>query len=120
MFRLRTLSSTLQPVLSTRQPTSTGFALGGSLPACIAEDREIVEALRPLIDAYEQELRAWRGLDPHVVIVEVIWSASHTEKEISTAEITKASSQDFAKQILGFVFHRSIRYNCYTHAISLR
>ena len=89
MFRLRNLSLMHQSVLSCCQPRSAGFELGGNLPACIAEDPEIVEALRPLVDAREQELRAWRALDPHVVIVEVIWSPSHREKEMSTAEITK-------------------------------
>jgi hypothetical protein len=89
MFRLHHLSVMQQSIISSCQPRSAGFEVGENLPACIAEDPEIMEALTPILDAREQQLRAWRALDPHAVIVEVIWAPSHREKEMSTAEITK-------------------------------
>ena len=61
----------------------------GSLPACIAEDPEIRKALTPLLEAHELDLQASRARDPHVTIVEAVWTAAHTDKEVSTAEITK-------------------------------
>jgi len=87
MFRLRSLSSSRQPILSA--PQSTFGRLGGYLPACIAEDPEIAEAVTPLVDAHDQEMRAWRARDPHLAIVEAIWCAAHKKREISTAEITR-------------------------------
>jgi hypothetical protein len=88
MFRLRTLSSLYQSNASS-PPRFSGFPLGGSLPACIAEDPQILEALRPMIEAHEHDLLASRARDPHVAIVESVWAAAHAEKEMSTAEITK-------------------------------
>ena len=88
MFRLRTLSSLYQSDASS-PPSFSGFPLGGSLPACIAEDPQILEASRPTIEAHEQDLLASRARDPHVAIVESVWAAAHEEKEMSTAEITK-------------------------------
>jgi hypothetical protein len=87
MFRLRNLSSMSDGASS--QPTFVGFAAGGSLPACIAENPEIRKALTPLLEAHEQDLLASRALDPHVAIVESVWTPSHKEKELSTAEIAK-------------------------------
>jgi hypothetical protein len=89
MFRLRNLSLMYQSDGSSCQPTFVGFAAGGSLPACIAEDPEIRKALTPLLEAHEQDLLASRALNPYVVIVEAIWTPAHDEKEISTAEITE-------------------------------
>ena len=88
MFRLRTLSSLYQPDASS-PPSFPGFPRGGSLPACIAEDPEILEASRPMLEAHEQDLLASRARDPHVAIVESVWAPSHKTKEMSTAEITK-------------------------------
>jgi hypothetical protein len=86
MFRLRTLSS--RPDASS-PPTFSGFPRGGSLPACIAEDPEILEASRPMIEAHEQNLLASRGRDPNVASVESVWAPSHKTKEMSTSAITK-------------------------------
>jgi hypothetical protein len=88
MFRLRTLSSLYQSGASS-PPRVSGFPLGGSLPACIAEDPEILEASRPMIEAHEQDLRASRGRDPNVAGVESVWAPSHKIKEMSTDAITK-------------------------------
>jgi hypothetical protein len=88
MFRLRNLFSMRQSVLSSCPPRSPGFELGGNLPACIAEDHEIVEAMAPVLEARAQELLARRSLDPHVAVVEALWSAAHTEKEIAVKELT--------------------------------
>jgi hypothetical protein len=88
MFRLRNLFSMRQSVLSSCPPRSPGFELGGNLPACIAEDHEIVEAMAPVLEARAQELLARRSLDPHVAIVEALWSAAHREKEIAVKELT--------------------------------
>jgi hypothetical protein len=88
MFRLRNLSSSRQPILSAPQSTLGRLSLVGYLPACIDEDPEIAEAVTPLVDAHDQEMRAWRARDPHLAIVEAIWSAAHKKREISTAEIT--------------------------------
>ncbi len=87
MFRLRNLS--LMSDGSSCQPTLVGFAAGGSLPTCIAENPEIRKALMPLLEAHEQDLRASRARDPHVASVESVWAPSHKEKEMSTDEITK-------------------------------
>ena len=89
LFRLRNLFSMRQSVLSSCSPRPSGFELGGNLPACIAEDHEIVEAMAPVLEARAQELLARRSLDPHVAIVEALWSGAHTEKEIAVKEITK-------------------------------
>jgi hypothetical protein len=89
MFRLRNLSLMHQSVLSSAQPRSAGLELGGNLPACIAEDPEIVKALEPALEAREQEVLARRALDPHAAILEVIWAPAHRVKEISAAQITK-------------------------------
>jgi hypothetical protein len=89
MFRLRNLSLMDQSYGSSRPPTFAGFAPGGSLPVCIAEDPEIRKALTPLLEAHELDLQASRALNPDVVIVEVVWAPSHEEKEISTAKITE-------------------------------
>jgi hypothetical protein len=89
MFRLRNLSLMDQSYGSSRPPTFAGFAPAESLPACIAEDPEIRKALTPLLEAHEQDLLASRALNPYVAIVEVIWTAAHDKKEISTAEITE-------------------------------
>jgi hypothetical protein len=87
MFRLRNLSLMNQSDGSSRPPTFAGFAQGGSLPACLAEDPEIREALTPLLEAREQDLQANRALNPYVAIVEAVWAAAHEEREISSAEI---------------------------------
>jgi hypothetical protein len=89
LFRLRNLFSMCQPVLSSCSPRPAGFELGSNLPACIAEDHEIVEAIAPVLEARAQELLAKRSLDPHVAIVEALWSAMHREKEISVKELTE-------------------------------
>jgi hypothetical protein len=70
-------------------PKQAGFAPGGYLPACIAENPEIRKALAPVLEVHEEDLLASRSLDPAVAIVESIWAASHDATEISTAEITK-------------------------------
>ena len=88
MFRLRTLSSQYQSDPSS-PPSFPGFPRGGSLPACIAEDPDILEASRPMLEAHEQDLRASRGRDPLVASVEAVWAPSHTTKEMSTDAITK-------------------------------
>jgi hypothetical protein len=88
MFRLRNLFSMRQSVLSSCPPRSPGFELGGNLPACIAEDHEIVDAMAPVLEARAQELLARCSLDPHVSIVEALWSAAHREKEIAVKELT--------------------------------
>jgi hypothetical protein len=88
MFRLRTLSA-LYPPDASSPPSFPGFPRGGSLPACIAEDPEILEASRPMIEAREQDLLASRARDPHVAIVESVWAPSHKTKEMSTDAITK-------------------------------
>ena len=87
-FRLRTLSSLYQSDASS-PPSFSGFPLGGSLPASIAEDPQILEASRPMLEAHEQDLLASRSRDPHVVIVEAVWAPAHEEKGMSTDEITK-------------------------------
>jgi hypothetical protein len=83
------LFSMRQSVLSSCSPRPAGFELGGNLPACIAEDHEIVEAMAPVLEARAQELLARRSLDPHVAIVEALWSAAHQEQEIAVKELTK-------------------------------
>ena len=88
MFRLRTLSSLYQSDPSS-PPSFPEFPGGGSLPASIAEDPEILEASRPMLEAHEQDLRASRGRDPNVASVESVWGPSHKTKEMSTAAITK-------------------------------
>jgi hypothetical protein len=88
LFRLRNLFSMSQSVLPSCSPRPAGFELG-NLPACIAEDHEIVEAIAPVLEARAQELLARRSLDPHVAIVEALWSPVHPEKEISVKELTK-------------------------------
>lgn len=91
LFRLRTLSALYQPDASS-PPNFPGFPRGGSLPACIAEDPEILEASRPMIGAHEQDLLASRARDPHVAIEESVWAPSHKIKEMSTSEITKRTN----------------------------
>jgi len=88
MFRLRTLSSLYQSDASS-PPRVSGFPRGESLPASIAEDSEILEASRPMLEAHEQDLRASRGRDPNVASVESVWGPSHKTKEMSTDAITK-------------------------------
>jgi hypothetical protein len=92
MFRLRNLSLMYQSDVSSCRPSFAGFAPGGSLPACLTEDPEILKALTPLADSHAQDLLATRVLDPHVAIVESVWAASHKEKEMSTDEITNRVS----------------------------
>jgi len=87
MFRLRNLS--LMSDGSSCQPTLVGFAAGGSLPTCIAENPEIRKALMPLLEAHQQDLRASRARDPNVASVESVWAPSHKTKEMSTDAITK-------------------------------
>jgi hypothetical protein len=87
-FRLRTLS-TLYPPDASAPPSFSGFPRGGSLPACIVEDPEIVEASRPMIEAHELDLLASRARDPLVAIEESVWAPSHKTKEMSTSAITK-------------------------------
>jgi hypothetical protein len=41
-----------------------------------------------VLEARAQELLARRSLDPHVAIVEALWSASHKEKQIAVKELT--------------------------------
>ena len=89
MFRLRNLSLMYQCDESSGQPALIGFAAGGSLPPCIAEDPEIRKALTPLLEAHEHDLQASRGRDPNVAIVESVWAPSHKTKEMSTDAITK-------------------------------
>jgi hypothetical protein len=89
MFRLRNLSSMHQPVPSSCQPRSAGFELGGNLPACIADDPEILKALEPMLETRERELLARRALDPHAAILETIWEAAHQGKEVSATQVSK-------------------------------
>ena len=86
MFRLRTLSS-LHPSDASSPPSFSGFPLGRSLPASIAEDPEIVDASRPMLEAHEQDLLTSRSRDPHVASVESVWAPSHKTKEMSTDAI---------------------------------
>ena len=90
MFRLRTLSSLYQSEAFS-PPRVAGFPRGGSLPASIAEDPEILEASRPMLEAHEQDLLASRSRDPNVASVESVWGPSHKTKtrEMSTAATTK-------------------------------
>src|ERR1700730_13369587 len=89
MLRLRNLSVMDQSVASSGQTKFAGLELGGNLPACIADDPEIVKILTPLLEAHEQELVARRSLDPLVAIVEATWAPAHEGKEISTAQIAQ-------------------------------
>jgi hypothetical protein len=89
LFRLRNLSLMNQSHGSSRPPTFAGFAPGGSLPVCIAENPEIRKALTPLLEAHELDLRASRARDPHVASVESAWTPSHKTKEMSTDAITE-------------------------------
>jgi hypothetical protein len=89
MFRLRSLSLLYQSEGSSCQPRFAGFPPGRDLPASIAEDPEILEALTLVREAHEMDLQASRALDPHPAIVQAVWVPAHEEKEISTAEITK-------------------------------
>ena len=88
MFRMRTLTTLYQSEGAFCPPNDGGFAPGGYLPACIAEDPEIRKALAPLLEIHEEDLLASRSLNPAVAIVESIWGPAHDSKEISTAEIT--------------------------------
>lgn len=72
-----------QSVASSCPPRS-GDLEWGNLPACIADDPEILNALAPLLEAREQELLARRALDPHAAILETIWEPAHQGKELST------------------------------------
>lgn len=87
LFRLHHLSEMYQSAASSSQPGSGELERGGSLPACIAKDPEILKALAPLFEAREQDLQARRSLEPPAVIVEVIWPACHQGKEITTTQV---------------------------------
>jgi hypothetical protein len=89
MLRLRSLPRMHKSGAASCQRKFAGFELGADLPACIAQDPEIVKAWTPLVEAHEQELLARRSLDPRVAIVEAVWAAAHKEKEMSTEQITQ-------------------------------
>ena len=87
MYRLRHLLLVQQSVVSG-PPRLPGFELGRSLLTCVQAEPRIVKAVAPLLQAHEQALRELRLLDPEVVIVEVLWSPVHNEKEFPVKELT--------------------------------
>lgn len=87
MFRLRHLSG-VDPFMSATHPLAK-FELARNLGACIPEDPGIIQLLTPLFESHQQDVSAQRSRDPRVAIVEVSWTPSHGQDEMTVGEITK-------------------------------
>jgi hypothetical protein len=56
--------------------------------ACMQGEDSIIQAVTPLLEPVPEDESARRCWDPNLAIMEVVWSPSHTVKELSVSEIT--------------------------------
>jgi len=85
-------------VLLCQEPSNSGpehdssqltSSMRRHLPLFLQREPEVVKAVSPLFDAHEEELELLRRLDPDIVLRQLLWESSHTEKEISPEALTQ-------------------------------
>jgi len=92
MFRLRRLRSINVTQSQKTQPNKfSTYPLARNLLATFEDEPGIVAAITPLLEAQVCEILERQMRDPYRVILESIWSPSHTSKEI---QIFRSDRQD--------------------------
>ena len=59
-----------------------------NLPACIEENSDFVQAVKPLLQRQQQDALARQGPDVRVAIIEVLWPLCHEISEIGVGQLT--------------------------------
>jgi len=89
MFRLRRLRRiNVTQSQKTQSNKFSTYPLARTLLAALEDEPEIVAAITPFLEAQEREILERQMRDPNRVIIESIWSPSHTSKEIQLSDLT--------------------------------
>ena len=92
MFRLRNFEQVRNPPPSTVSSPSPRRDASYALERSVLGDAEIVQSMTPLLERSERESITRRGCDPHVAMVEVMWTPSHREREMTISRLTELTN----------------------------
>jgi hypothetical protein len=88
MHWLRNFEGVRNFYASHRGSTLPGTEVARNHAASVLGETEIVESIAPLLRRREQEMIARRACDVHLAMIEVGWSRSHEDREVSISRLT--------------------------------
>jgi hypothetical protein len=91
MYRLRNFHEFHESSFS-RQPHFPNTEIARELAASIHGEDDIAQAIGPILRRQNQDAQARRGSDISVVIVEVMWTPLHQEKQITIRQIVELTN----------------------------
>jgi len=89
MFRLRNSHGVQLSRLGMEANCPYRNELAYNLLACVADDPDLADKLRPQLEAHEEEGRAGQSRDPNCATLEILWPFLHQGSTLTVSDLTQ-------------------------------